>query len=263
MDGVALLSYLPAAFVLGSGLTAIKLLKTGLFRKYTAFCASLIVPIPLFVASVLPVSLHLSTNSKHYFYLWEATQPVEWFCYITMVFEIYRLILARHRGLYTVGQWAMYAGLAISVTLSALTLLPRITQASPQGSTWMPYLTAGERGVDCSLAIFLLFMMFLLSWYAVPLSRNVVVHAVVCTVFLLTNALRLVLYNIFGMKNMDELNTAMTAVSCVCILAWFFLLTPGGEEVRIKQPWIGAEREERILSQLDSINAALLKTARK
>ena len=106
-------------------------------------------------------------------------------------------------------------------------------------------------------------MMFLLSWYAVPLSRNVVVHAVICTVFLLSNALRLVLYNIFGMKNMDELNTGMTAVSCACMMAWFFLLTPEGEEVRIKQPWIGVDQEERILSQLDSLNAALLRTARK
>jgi hypothetical protein len=47
------------------------------------------------------------------------------------------------------------------------------------------------------------------------------------------------------------------------VLAWFFLLSKDGEEVRIRQPWIGREQEERILSQLDSMNAALLKTARK
>ena len=262
MDGVALLSYLPAALVLGAGLTAAKLLKTGLCRRYPAFCASLIVPIPLFVAElVLPSHSH----SDIYFYIWEVTQPVVWFFYIAMVFELYRVILARHKGLYTLGQWAMYVGIAISVALSALALFlsPRVTPAAPQISKWMPYFTAGERGIDCSLAVFLLFMLFLLSWYAVPLSRNVVVHAVICTVFLLSTTLRLVLYNVLGMKNMNELNTGMAAVSCVCMVAWFFLLTPEGEEVRIKQPWIGAEQEERILSQLDSLNAALLKTARK
>lgn len=261
MDGVALLSYLSALFVLGAGLTAIKLLKTGLYRTYPAFCASLIVQVPLFIAElILPSHSHSDT----YFYIWEVTQPVTWFFYVAMVFELYRLILARHKGLYTLGQWAMYAGIAISVTLSALALLPRFTPAMQQHSRWgMPYLTAGERGIDCSLAVFLLFMMFLLSWYAVPLSRNVVVHAVICTAFLLSTTLRLVLYNILGMKNMNELDIGMTAVSCVCMLAWFLLLTPEGEEVRIKQPWIGAEQEERILSQLDSLNAALLKTARK
>jgi hypothetical protein len=65
------------------------------------------------------------------------------------------------------------------------------------------------------------------------------------------------------MKNADAMNDGMTAVSCICLLAWFFLLTRDGEEVRVKQPWIGAEQEGRILSQLDSMNAALLRTARK
>src|ERR1035441_1731459 len=182
MDGVALLSYLPAALVVGAGLTAVKLVKTGLYRKYPAFCASLVVPIPLFVVElILPSHSHSTT----YFYIWEATQPVTWFFYVAMVFELYRLILARHKGLFTLGKWAMYAGIAISVTLSALALLPRFTPAVQQKSTGMVYFTAGERGIDCSLAVFLLFMLFLLSWYAVPLSRNVVVHAVICTVFLL------------------------------------------------------------------------------
>jgi hypothetical protein len=181
-----------------------------------------------------------------------------------MVFELYRLVLERHKGLYSLGQWAMYAGIIFSVGLSALALLPHITPQMRQPSKWaMPYLTAGERGVDFSLAIFLLFMMFLLSWYAVPLCRNVVVHAVIYTIFFLSNALGLLLYNIFGLKNMDALNAGTTAMSCACVLAWFFLLSKDGEEVRIRQPWIGREQEERILSQLDSMNAALLKTARK
>jgi hypothetical protein len=185
-----------------------------------------------------------------------------------MVFELYRIILARHKGLYSLGQRAMFAGIVISVALSALALLPHITPQLEQKSvtrevSHVAYFTAGERGIDGSLVIFLLFMMFLLSWYAVPLCRNVVVHAVIYTVFFLSSTLQLLLHSVFGAKNMDELNTGMTAVSCVCMLAWFFLLTPEGEEVRVKQPWIGREQEERILSQLDSINAALLRTTRK
>jgi uncharacterized membrane protein len=192
-----------------------------------------------------------------------AIQPVAWFLYIRMVFELYRLILERHKGLYTLGRWAMYAGIAVSVTISALTLLPHITPQMPQVSKGVAYFTAGERGVDCSLAIFLLFMMFLLSWYAVPLCRNVVVHAVIYTVFFLSSTLHLLLHGVFGLKNIDALNTVMTAMSSVCVLAWFFLLSRSGEKVRVKLPWIGPEQEERILSQLDSMNAALLRTARK
>jgi hypothetical protein len=106
-------------------------------------------------------------------------------------------------------------------------------------------------------------MMFLLSWYAVPLCRNVVVHAVIYTVFFLSSTLGQTLKSVFGLNNVDALNTGMGAMVLICLLAWFFLLTRDGEEIRIKQPWIGPEQEERILSQLDSMNAALLKTARK
>ena len=258
MSGVALVSYLPAISIVGTGLTALKLLKTGLYKRYPAFFAYLIVHIPCFVAlTFLPV------KSVWYFYVWVAIQPVAWFLYIRMVFELYRLILERHKGLYTLGRWAMYAGIAVSVTISALALLPHITPQMDQGSKGLAYLTAAERGIDFSLVIFLLFMMFLLSWYAVPLCRNVVVHAVIYTVFFLNGALRVLLYSVFGLKNADDLNAGMTAMSCICVLAWFFLLTRDGEEVRVKQPWIGAEQEGRILSQLDLMNAALLRTARK
>ena len=81
------------------------------------------------------------SRSTVYFFIWEATQPVGWLFYVAMVFELYRLILARHKGLYTLGRWAMYAGIAISVTLSALALLPRITPAMPQVTKWITYFT--------------------------------------------------------------------------------------------------------------------------
>jgi hypothetical protein len=180
-----------------------------------------------------------------------------------MVFELYGLILERHKGIYSLGRWAMYAGLLVSVTISALALLPRITPQMPQRSKFMGYALAGERGVDFSLAIFLLLMMFLLSWYAVPLARNVVVHATIYTVFFLSSEMGLILKTVLGKRNLDALNTGLMAMSSACTLAWFFLLSRNGEEVRVRQPWIGPEQEERILYQLDALNATLLKAGRK
>jgi hypothetical protein len=180
-----------------------------------------------------------------------------------MVFELYRLILERHKGLYTLGRWIMYAGIVVSVTVSALALLPRITPQMAQRSRFMGYAVAGERGIDFSLAIFLLLMMFLLSWYTVPLSRNVVVHAVIYTVFFLSSEMGLILKSAFGLKNLDALNTGLTVMSSVCALAWFFSLSRSGEDVHVRQPWIAPRQEERILHQLDALNAALLHAGRK
>jgi hypothetical protein len=50
MSGVVFVAYLPATSILGAGLTAIKLLKTGLYRRYPAFFAYLLVFILSFAA---------------------------------------------------------------------------------------------------------------------------------------------------------------------------------------------------------------------
>jgi hypothetical protein len=50
---------------------------------------------------------------------------------------------------------------------------------------------------------------------------------------------------------------------CVCVLAWLFLLTREGEAARLKLPRFGEEREGLILSQLDAMNATLMKAAGK
>ncbi len=269
MSGAALESYLSAVNVLsavnilGTALVAAKLLQTGLFRRYPYFFAYLLINTPCYAALVfIPVS------SDYYFYLWVAINPIAWFFYIAVVFELYRLILERHKGLYSVGQWAMYVGIIVSVVISALALLPHITPQLPQQArngelSRVLYFMAAERAVDFSLTIFLLLMMILLAWYAVPLSRNVVAHAVVYTVYFLSTALAMLLRTLFGLKNSELMVNGTAAVSCICLFAWFFLLSKKGEEARVRQPWIGKEQEQRILSQLDAMNAALLRTARK
>jgi hypothetical protein len=120
-----------------------------------------------------------------------------------------------------------------------------------------------ERGLDFSLAIFLILMLLLLNMYTVPLSRNVVLHVVIYTVYFLSGAMGMILRTFFGLKFVAATDAASLAAPCGCVLAWLFLLTPEGEEARVKLPWFGAEQEERILHQLDALNATLLKVARK
>jgi hypothetical protein len=54
-----------------------------------------------------------------------------------------------------------------------------------------------------------------------------------------------------------------TAIASACTVAWALLITAKGEEVRTQLPQIRPEAEERILQQLDALNATLLKVSRK
>jgi hypothetical protein len=258
MPGTSVASILEWVSLLGSALIAAKLYHSGLYRQYRVFFAYILFRVP-FSSFVLLADV----RSPGYFYVWVLTEPLTWLFYICVVLEFCRLVLTRHKGLYTMGKWAIYIGMAISVALSVLSLLPRFKVAMPQRSRVMNYVLATDRGVTFCLAIFLLLMLFLLSRYPVPLSRNLILHAALYTVFFLSNTLNVILSSVFGVHLYTEIDTALSGVSALCVLAWLFLLNPGGEEVRLNITHFRPEQEARILYQLDNLNSTLLKVAGK
>ncbi|MBZ5582295.1 MAG: hypothetical protein LAQ30_08850 [Acidobacteriia bacterium] len=251
------LRLLSFASILGGLLTAWKLSRHELARVYRFFFGYLI-----FRALYGLPLLSLNLKSNWYEYIYVACWPVCWGFYVGTVLELYRLILARHRGFYTLGRWAMCAALAISAALSAAALLPKITPQMPQPTVVMGYLIAGERAIDASLAVFLLLMLAFLNVYTVPLARNTLAHAAIYTVFFLSSTLRMMLASIFGIRLATAFDLGMAATSCACLLAWFILLNAKGEEMHLSVPWFGPEREERILYRLDALNATLMRAGK-
>ncbi|HTS26234.1 MAG TPA: hypothetical protein VMH81_10200 [Bryobacteraceae bacterium] len=196
------------------------------------------------------------------------SEPLVWMFYIWVVLELCGLVLERHKGLYTLGKWAMFAGMTVSVAIALLSVFAKIKAAPPQHSfsqrvSIVGYFYAADRAITLCLAVFLLLMLLLLSRYPVALSRNVVVHTSLYTVFFLSNTLSLILATVLGVKSFASLEAATTLVSALCVLAWFVFLTPEGEAVRVNIPHFTPEHEERILYHLDSINTVLLRVAHK
>jgi energy-converting hydrogenase Eha subunit A len=158
----------------------------------------------------------------------------------------------------------MYLVSAVSVAVSAISMIQKTTPQMPQRSEWaIGLIIATERGLDFSLAIFLILMLFALNWYTVPLSRNVVAHSVIYTLFFLAGGMSMILRTLFGLKNLHAVDTGAMAATCACFLAWFFLLSAKGEETPVTQRWFAPEQEERILLHLDALNANLLKVTKK
>lgn len=256
MSGGTLVFYLQILALCGSLLIAAKLYRTGLYRRYRIFFCYFIFRA---INGVWP--LFLSVRSQSYMRLWVISEPVIWFFYVAVVLELYRLVLERHRGLYTLGRWALYFGMTLSVGLSVWSLFLRIKPA--QRSRILPYIFPADRGITLCLAIFLLLMLFLLSRYPVPLSRNVILHATLYTVFFLSNTLGVILSGVFGVGLYNSISIGLMVVSCACLFSWLFFLNPSGEDVRMNILHFGPEHEERLLYQLDSLNTTLLRVSRK
>jgi hypothetical protein len=179
--------------------------------------------------------------------------------YVLMVREVYGLALAHHRGLHTLGRWAMYVAITISVTLSFVSILAKITPKTPQRSRLIGYVFAIDRGVNFALVLFILLILFFLSRYPVPLSRNMVRHSSLLFIYFLSNTAGILLRSIYGRgAKSDEISTVLLGVTTIVTLGWLFLITPAGEEVR-KVAVIAPEHEQRILQQLDSLNHTLMK----
>ena len=257
MSAAALIVAFQILSLAGSVLTVAKLYRTGLYRKYRFFFWYFLFRLP---NTAWP--LFIGSTTDLYFAFWVATEPITWIFHTAVVLELYRLVLAKHKGLYTLGRWAMLAGIGISIAISLISLIPRMTLAITQQSKTMFWYLAMERGLMLGLAIFLLFMMGFLILYTVPISRNVKIHARTYSVFFGSNYLAFLLASLWGVHVFPWIGVAANAVSAACVFAWLFLLKPTGEEVRTSQPIIGAEQERRVLQQLDALNATLLKVSR-
>jgi hypothetical protein len=177
-----------------------------------------------------------------------------------VVRELCGLVLEKYQGLLTLGRWAIYFGLVISAVISVISLLPKIRSFGHQWRT-IKYLNAADRGITLTLLVFLLLMMVLIRNYPVRLSRNVILHAGLFTVFFISNTVVGLFYNLFGTQLYQPISTGLMAISSLCVLAWLFFLRPEGEEVRLDLPHFTPEHEERILDQLNALNTTLLRVA--
>jgi hypothetical protein len=262
------ISFFQAVTILGSALTVLNLLTSGLYRRYRIFFAYFVFRLPYMTLFLVLTNLKglpggNGSSSYLYFYAYVYSQPFLFLAYIMVVVELYRLVLERYKGLYTLGRWAMYTAVLISGTISVLTLLPKIGASTPEPSRRLMYEFAAERGIDLALVIFILLIVWFLSRYPVPLSRNVVVHTVIYSVFFLSDSMALLWRTLLGYHMNTTLNVIATAISSACAVAWWLMISARGEEVRVQVPPSRPDSEERILQQLDLLNDTLLKVSRK
>jgi len=237
-------------------LMVLKLHGTGLDRRYPIFFSYFIFRI---LNSIWP--FFLEASAPLYQKIWILTEPIELAFYVMMVVELYRLVLEKYKGLYSLGRWALYFSLAISVAISAISLLPRIKPSMPQSSRIMIYVLATERGIHTALAIFIILILGFLSLFPVKLSRNVRVHALVFSIFFLSGTFMLLMRSLFGRHLADEVNIILMGITAISLVAWLTLLRAAGEDSAFAPVPLGPDHESRLLSHLNSLNTALLRSS--
>ncbi len=230
MSSQALVQIFQAVTLVGAALTAVRLFRTSLRKRYPVFFSYFIFWV---LNSIWP--FFLSGSSHTYYWFWVCTEPIYWTFYVLVVWELCGLVLEKHPGLATLGRWSMFLGLAFSVIVSVASLIPTMRPAGAQWRTTR-FLLAVEYGVTLTLVIFLLLMMFLLKGYPVRLSRNVVLHAALFTIFFISNSVGMLFQRLFGTQLYTAVDSVLMAISAICVIVWLIFLNPAGEEVRLDLP---------------------------
>jgi hypothetical protein len=257
------ISFFQGVAILGSALTVLKLLATGLYRRYRIFFAYFLFRVPLMTFFLVLNASGTGSRSTLYFWAFLYCQPVLLVAYVLVVIELYSLALERYRGLYTIGRWVMAGSVLIAGLISVGTLIPKIRPSLPEPSRRLMIQLAAERGVDLALVIFILLIILFLVKFPVPLGGNVIVHTVIYFVFFLSDTIALLWRELLGHQTSEVFNLVATMVSSACSVAWWLLLSAHGEEARTALPEMRPQAEQQILQQLDALNDTLLKISRK
>jgi len=102
------------------------------------------------------------------------------------------------------------------------------------------------------------------AWFPVPLSRNLLTHCSVYSAYFFANNVTALYWHTGARQATYTSNVAKLSVAITCYLCWVFFLTRQGEG-RTTSLRLGRNpiEEKRLLGQLESLNATLLRTARK
>jgi len=243
--------------IIANGAVAWRLYSIGAHRKYRFFFLYLLFGI---MRSVL--LLPFNPNQRTYSYIWVFSKPIIWLFYILIVLELHSLVLQKHRGIYSFGRWLLYGGMAVSISISALALIPQ--WGAPHHSKVLDLIVVIERGLISSLLIFLFILVAFLNWCPIPLSRNLILHCIVYSIFFLAGTMTSLYREVTGFQVNRTYSTIKLIITIVCQLAWFFFLTRRGETetTMLRKAWQVPD-ERGLMDQLAAINSSLLRTARK
>jgi len=244
--------------LVGCGALALRLSVTGLHRSFPFFFSYLLYRLARGLALY-----YLPYKTDLYFWAWSMSAPLFWLVHILVVLEIYSKVLRNYPGIASLGRWVLTGALVVAIGVSGLSLSVDFSNAGEQFK-WILLITVIERGVMSSLAIFLLMITMFLVWYPVPLSRNVVVHSMVCALFFLGATTSLLVRNVTGHQVTLFVNVALGTIDLACFVMWAVLLSRAGESnvVVLRHYW-RAEQQQQLMDQLDAVNATLLRASRK
>jgi hypothetical protein len=238
-------------------LLAARLYLLSLHRPYRAFFFFLIFSA---LQSVTLAVLNRTTSTYQMTCL--LTEPIGWIFCAWVVLELYSLVLQDYHGLYTVGRWSLIVSISAALLASGFSLI--VPSHYTRQGYLMAYYYVAERAVYFSLAVLLLTILALLTRYPIVLKRNAILHSVIVSAYFIGNTAIFLMLSTRGIAVIPAAAYAIQAVNLVALGTWLVIFNAAGEQhqQRLRPAWLPG-REAELVTQLNSLNVAMLRAARK
>jgi hypothetical protein len=256
----------------------IKLFRLKLHKIYGLFCLFLMAD--LFGSTLWLLSRVLGLFSNHFYIItWLVTRPIVWLFTLLMIYSLLGKILSHLPGLLRLSKRVLHV-VFLSATVLGLVSI-RLEYSAPGFAAalsrkqllfrcWTTELVLDRVIISTALFSLVVILTFLL-WFPVTIPRNLAVFSVGLSVYFAGGTVFLLLRSFWPdetlsivSKLLGIVSVLLGGISSACFAFWLLLLSPAGETVPSaltvqRQP----QEQERLVAQLELINNALLKSARR
>ncbi len=198
-------------------------------------------------------------NTNLYFRAFMGFEGLRMILTTLVILDLYSLVFKDLPGISrTAHKFIRYALLAAIAFSVALMSFEQVSRTLFQG------FYVFDRAITTSLLFFVLLITAFLTYFPVPLRRNIIFYTVGYAVFFLAKAAGFFLLTTSGFHWVITISVVLDGVSLACLVLWTWKLTPAGElqTVQFGFNW-RREDEARVREQLEAINASLLRVAKK
>lgn len=212
---------------------------------------------------LLTIGIQLELLPFDYRTLWLVLQPVQWILYFAVCYSLMRGLIGNHLGIYSVSKKILLGCFALAGLVSLL------SGGLEYGALDLAFAPVNigiiiDRAACTGALLVLLLSLGYLLWFPVEVARNTAFLSAGLLIYFAAGTVLLLTRDLWSPDSLRLVSTVMILISTACIVTWILFLNSAGEERKVRpgHSW-KPEEQQRLLTQLEALNAALIRNARR
>ncbi len=244
-----------------------RLLYLRLHSVYRVFCLFLLYE--LLASSVVLYEVFAHNARLDYRLTWIAMRLIAWVLSLWMVYALLTAVLEKLPGILRFSRKLLNWAFPIAIGIALLTISPDYSASGLSGSV-QPIVRAVkvafilERVIATVCVLVLLGILGFVLWFPVQMPRNLAVFSLGYVIYFGSETVLLLMRTVWSADITDVVSIAISFVLSGCLIVWLLFLNKQGQAVpvRIGHSW-RLQDQQRLIGQLESMNTALLRAARR